>query len=54
MNNSFYIYVYLDPRESGRYLYENFSFLPLFRLVRLKNILEKQLFFKYALIILFS
>jgi predicted XRE-type DNA-binding protein len=25
--NNFYIYIYLDPRKSGRYLYENFSFL---------------------------
>jgi len=24
---SYYIYIYLDPRKSGRYLYENFSFL---------------------------
>jgi hypothetical protein len=25
--NNYYIYIYLDPRESGRYVYENFSFL---------------------------
>ncbi len=27
MLNNFYIYVYLEPRESGRYCYKNFSFL---------------------------
>ncbi len=25
--NNYYIYIYLDPREFGRYCYENFSFL---------------------------
>lgn len=27
MKNNYYIYIYLDSRKSGRYCYENFSFL---------------------------
>jgi hypothetical protein len=27
MDNCYYIYIYLDPREFGKYLYKNFSFM---------------------------